>query len=141
MAGTVYKAYCRDSSPLFLITRSSSFSVIHVSLDIKKNVAKDSTLLLSFFSKSPGGHAISPKKTPRAACGIIPVNCGIPVVRKDGRAYGHVITKLSWMDGLQTFLRYGALLAWSSAIKLGFFYLLRNYLYKTQTKRHNTFHA
>ena len=73
-AGTVYKAYCRDSSPLFLITRCSFFSVIHVSLDIQNNVAKDSTLLLFFFSKSPGGHAISPKKTLRAVCCVIPVN-------------------------------------------------------------------
>ena len=31
---------------LFLITRSSSFSVIHVSVDVKSNIEKDSTLLL-----------------------------------------------------------------------------------------------
>ena len=37
----------------------SSFSVIHVSLNIKNNVEKDTTLLLFFsLSKSPGGHAI-----------------------------------------------------------------------------------
>ena len=40
----------RNSSPLFLITRSSSFSVIHVNVDIKNNVEKDSTFLLFFFS-------------------------------------------------------------------------------------------
>ena len=39
----------RNSSPLFLITRSSSFSVIHVNVDIKNNVEKDSTFLLFFF--------------------------------------------------------------------------------------------
>ena len=33
------------------------------------------------------------------------------VVKTDGRAYGHVITKISRMDGLQNFLRYGAPLA------------------------------
>ena len=53
----------RNSSPLFLITRSSSFPVIHVNVDIKNNVEKDSTFLLFFFfSKSPGGHAISRQK-------------------------------------------------------------------------------
>ena len=38
----------------------SSFSVIHVSVNIKSHVEKDTTLLLLFFSlsKSPGGHAI-----------------------------------------------------------------------------------
>ena len=49
----------RNSSPLFSITRSSSFSVIHVSVNIKNNAEKDTTLLLFFLSKSPGGHAIS----------------------------------------------------------------------------------
>ena len=43
--------------PLFFsITRSNSFSVIHVSVNIKNNVEKDTTLLLFFLS---GGHAIS----------------------------------------------------------------------------------
>ena len=52
----------RDSSPLFLITRSSFSSVIHASVDIKNNFEKDSTLFLFFLSKSPGGHAISRQK-------------------------------------------------------------------------------
>ena len=51
----------RNSSPLFLITHASSFSVIQVSADVKNNVEKDSTLLLLFFL-SPGGHAISRQK-------------------------------------------------------------------------------
>ena len=34
-----------------------------------------------------------------------------------GRAYGHVITKIFRMGRLPHFLRYGATLAWSSAIK------------------------
>ena len=37
-----------NSSPLFSITRSSSFSVIHVSVNIKNNYEKDTTLLLFF---------------------------------------------------------------------------------------------
>ena len=49
----------RNSSPLFSITRSSSFPVIHVSVNIKNNAEKDTTLLLFFLSKSPGGHVIS----------------------------------------------------------------------------------
>ena len=44
----------KNSSPLFFI----SFSVIHVSVDIKNNLEKDSTLLLCFLSKSPGDHAV-----------------------------------------------------------------------------------
>ena len=33
---------------------------------------------------------------------------GVPVVRTDGRAYGHVITKFSRIGGLPHFLSYGA---------------------------------
>ena len=40
-------------------SHSSSFSVIQVSVDVKNTVKKDTTLLLFFLSKSPGGHAIS----------------------------------------------------------------------------------
>ena len=36
------------------------------------------------------------------------VNIGFPVVRTDGRAYGHVITKFSRIGGLPHFLSYGA---------------------------------
>ena len=35
-------------------------------------------------------------------------NIGFSVVRTDGRAYGHVITKFSRMGRLQHFLSYGA---------------------------------
>ena len=51
--------FLRNSSPLFSITRSSSFSVIHVSVNIKNNAEKDTTLLLFFLSKTPGSHVIS----------------------------------------------------------------------------------
>ena len=51
--------FLQNSSPLFSITRPSSFSVIHVSVNIKNNAQKDTTLLLFFLSKSPGNHVIS----------------------------------------------------------------------------------
>ena len=37
-------------------------------------------------------------------------NIGMPVVRTDGRAYGHVITKFSRIGRLPHFLNHGALL-------------------------------
>ena len=40
--------FLRHSCPLFSITRSSSFSVIDVSVDIKNNGEKDTTLLFFF---------------------------------------------------------------------------------------------
>ena len=40
-----------NSSPFFLITRPPSFSVIHLSVDIKNNVEKDSTMFLFFSLK------------------------------------------------------------------------------------------
>ena len=80
----------RNSSPLFLITRSSSFSVIHASVDIKNNFEKDSTLVLLFLSKSPGGHAISRQKHLEylvvSYLLIELFHIGISVVRTDGRS-------------------------------------------------------
>ena len=108
----------RNSSPLFSITRSSSFSVIHVSVNIKNNAEQDTTLLLFFLSKSPGGHVISFKIKPWVACGLPYLlielfYIGMTVVRMDGRAggrsvYGHVITKFSRMGSLPHFLTHGA---------------------------------
>ena len=52
----VIKFSCFSSDKIRL---PSSFSVIHVSVNINNNVEKDTTLLIFFFlSKSPGGHAI-----------------------------------------------------------------------------------
>ena len=51
--------FLRNSSPLFSITRSSSFSVIHVSVNIKNSAEKDTTLSLFLLSESPGSHVIS----------------------------------------------------------------------------------
>ena len=36
------------------------------------------------------------------------LNIGVPVVQTDGRAYGHVIAKFSWMGRLPHFISYGA---------------------------------
>ena len=50
---------------LFSITRSSSFSVIHVSVNIKNNADKDMALLFFFLSKSPGAQSCLPKRQAR----------------------------------------------------------------------------
>ena len=124
--------FLRNSSPLFSITRSSSFSVIHISVNIKNNAEKDTTLLLFFLSKSPGGHVISFQIKPWVAFGLPYLlielfYIGMPVVRTDGRlhdcsVYGHMTTKFPRMSRLPYFLSYGALPkcgakrhAWSSA--------------------------
>ena len=126
--------FLRNSSPLFSITRSSSFSVIHVSVNIKNNAEKDTTLLLFFLSKSPGGHVISFQIKPWVAFGLPYLlielfYIGMTVVRTNGRSlncsvYGHATTKFPWMSRLPHFLSYGALPkcgakrhAWTSAKK------------------------
>ena len=43
-------SFQRNSSPLFFISRSSSFSVIHVSVDIKIKLKKTTRLGCGFFS-------------------------------------------------------------------------------------------
>ena len=58
-AAVNFHVFLQNSSLLLSVTRSSSFSVIHASVNIKNNVEKDTNLLLFFLSKSPGGHAIS----------------------------------------------------------------------------------
>ena len=110
--------FLQNSSLLSSITRSSSFSVIHVSLNIKNNVEKDTTLLLFCLSKSPGGHAISFQIKPWVAFGLPYLlielfYIGMPVERTDGRAfersvYGHVVTKFSRMGSLPHFFTRGA---------------------------------
>ena len=79
--------FLRNSSPLFSITHSSSFSVIHVSVNIKNNAEKDTTF---FLSKSPGGRVISFQIKPWVAFGVPSLltelfYIGMPVVRTDGR--------------------------------------------------------
>ena len=109
--------FLQNSSLPFSITRSSSFSVIQVSVNIKNNVEKDTTLLF-FLSKSPGGHAISFQIKPWVAFGLPYLlielfYIGMPVVRTDGLSggrsvYGHVITKFSRMGSLPHFFTHGA---------------------------------
>ena len=83
--------FLRNSSPLFSITRSSPLSAIHVRVNIKNNAEKDTTLLLFFLSKSPGGHVISFQIKPWVAFGLPYLlielfYIGVPVVRTDGRS-------------------------------------------------------
>ena len=102
--------FLRNSSPLFSITRSSSFSVIHVSVNMKNNAVRPCDFL--------------PNKTwvafglPYLLIELFYI--GMPVVRTEGRSsgraggrsvYSHVITKFSRMGRLPHFLSYGALLA------------------------------
>ena len=97
--------FLRNSSPLFSITRSSSFSVIYVSVNIKNNAEKDTTF---FLSKSPGGHVISFQIKPWVAFGLPYLlielfYIGIPVVRTDGRSLARCTVTwlpnfLGWVD-------------------------------------------
>ena len=85
--------FLQHLSLLFSITRSSSFSVIHVSVNIKNNVEKDETLLLFFLSKTPGGHSISFQIKPWVAFRLPYLlielfYISIPVVQTDSRAVG-----------------------------------------------------
>ena len=109
--------FLRNSSPLFSITRSSSFSVIHVSVNIKNNAEKDTTLLLFFLSKSPGGHV----KTLSCIWVAIPVDwvilhwyaCGA-----DGRSLARCT--VTWLPNFLGWVDYHISLAmgrraWSSA--------------------------
>ena len=122
--------FLQNSSLLFSITRSSSLSVAHVSVNIKNNVEKDSTLLLFFLSKSPGGHAISFQIKPWVAFGLPYLlielfYIGMPVVRTDGRlVYGHVITKFSRMGFFKHFFTHGAPLRALRARELRYYFVL-----------------
>ena len=76
----------KNSSPLFSITRSSSFSVIQVSVKIKNNAEKDTTLLLFFLSKVRAAML-----KPWVAFGLPHLlielfYIGVPVVGTDGRS-------------------------------------------------------
>ena len=86
--------FLRNSSPLFSITRSSSFSVIHVSVNTKNNAEKDTTLLLFFFLKVRAAiYVFSFQMKPWVAFALPYLlielfYIGITVVRTDGRAGG-----------------------------------------------------
>ena len=71
------------------LTLVLSFSVIHVSVNIKNNIEKDTTLLLFFLSKSLGSHAISFQTEPWVAFWLPYLlielfYIGMPVVQTDG---------------------------------------------------------
>ena len=93
--------FLRNSSPLFSITLSSSFSV-------KNKAEKDATLLLLFLSKCPGSHVISLQIKPWVAFGLPYLLIelffiGKPVVRTDGRSLARcTVTSLpnflGWVD-------------------------------------------
>ena len=88
--------FLRNSSPLFSITRSSSFSVIHVSVNIKNNAEKYTNLLLFFLAKSPGGHVTSFQIKPWVAFGLLYLlielfYIGMPVLRRDGQSGGRAV--------------------------------------------------
>ena len=80
----------------------------------KKITSKDSTLLLFFLSKSPGGHAISFQMKPWIAFGLPYLlielfYIGVPLVRTDGWSgdggwtYDHVTTKILGCIGHRIF--------------------------------------
>ena len=104
-----------NSSPLFSITRSSSFSVISYPRLCKhkkwRRKRHDFAVVFSF-EKSGRSCDFLPNKTLSCIWVAVPVDwvilhwygCGA-----DGRSvYGHVITKCSWVGRLPHFLSYGA---------------------------------
>ena len=81
----------RNSSPWCSFTRSSSFSVIHMSVHIKNNVEK--TRLFFFFSKSPGHSKLNLElHLGYHTCWLSYFFVGVPVVRTDGRSGGRTVT-------------------------------------------------
>ena len=112
--------FLRNSSPLFSITRSSSFSVVHVNVNIKNNAEKDTTLLLFFLSKSPGGHVISFQIKPWVAFGLPYLlielfYIGMPVVRTDGRAGGRCT--VTWLPNFLGWVVYHIFYPWCFAAR------------------------
>ena len=79
----------RNSSPLFSITRSSSFAVIHLSVNIKINVEKETTLLFFFLSlKIRAAVRFSSVVFGLRYLLIKLFYIGVPVVQADGRSGG-----------------------------------------------------
>ena len=84
--------FLQNSSLLFSITRSSSFSVIHVE-PAKISSIKDAFFVVFFLSKSPGGHEVSFQIKPWVAFRLSQLlielfYIGIPVVRTVSRSVG-----------------------------------------------------
>ena len=83
--------FLQNSFLLFSITRSSSFSVIHVSVNIKNNVEKDTTLLLFFFSFLKSGRPCDCVAFRLPYLLIELFYIGMPVVRADSRSVGRSV--------------------------------------------------
>ena len=86
------------------ITRSSSFSVIHVGVNIKNNAENTRLCCCFFLSKSPGSHVISVEIKPWVAFGLLYLlielfYIGMPVVRTDDRCTVTWLPNfLGWVD-------------------------------------------
>ena len=96
----------RNSSPLFSITCSISFSVIHVSVNIKLIPYKKTRLCCCFFFLKVRAAMRFPSKENLDlhlgchTCSLSYFDIGISVLWTDGWTYGHVITKIYWMEML-----------------------------------------
>ena len=94
----------RNSSPMLYFSRHCSFSVIHVSVDIKIWSKKWLALLLLFLSKCPGGHAIYHQNERVLECEIsLRLICR--GVRTDA---GHMIAQICLIYRLPIFLTHDA---------------------------------
>ena len=113
--------FLQNSTLLFSITRSSSFSVIHASVNFKNNVEKDTALLFfRSFLKSRRPCDFVAFRLPYLLTELFYI--GMPVVWTDscrvdrsvGRSvYTHVISKFSRMGSLYTTFSY----LWCSAAR------------------------
>ena len=124
--------FLQSSSPLFSITHSSSFSVIHIGVNIKKKTPKKTWLCCCFFflkvqaamwfpSKQNLGFHLDCLTCWLSYFTLVCLWCGRTVARS---VCGHVIIKFSRTGRLPHFLSYWALpmrgalrRAWSSTIK------------------------
>ena len=113
----IFMFFFQRNSCLLLLNHflsSSSFSVIHVRIDIKNYVDKVSTFFIFFLSKCPGSNAISHQKHLELLLVsyllIELFNIGMPVTRAEGRTTGRTVTWLpkflGWKD-YQIFLGIG----------------------------------
>ena len=80
--------FLQNSSLLFAITRSSSFSVIHVKVNIKNHVEKDDFVVVFFFLKVRVAMRFLSVAFGLPYLLIELFYIGMPVVRTVGRAVG-----------------------------------------------------
>ena len=95
-------------SPLFFVARSSSFSVIHVNVDIKiKSKERVGFVVVVFISKSPGSYAIY-----RRNAQVLEMQNFIPAYMK-GWTYGRFSQNQNFLDAQVTKFSY----SWCSAAR------------------------